>query len=122
MSIELKLILGFLFHLLGDYVFQNNWMAQNKVKSFWPAYIHALIYSIPFLFLTGSGWMVIFITHYYIDRYRLASYWIKLVNWNWESKNHGFDNNTPAYLSTWVMIIVDNTFHIVINSLTIISL
>ena len=122
MSEEKALILGILFHFIGDYVTQNNWMANEKTKRFFPAYIHALVYSLPFLFLVDNSWYwsVIFLTHYFIDRYRLAQYWIKLVNWDWKSKNWGFREQTPIWLSTWLMIIVDNIFHILINTLMII--
>lgn len=91
MSEEKALILGILLHFVGDYLNQNNWMAQNKTKDWKPALVHALVYSLPFLFLIPNFyvWLPIFVTHYFIDRYRLAQYWIKLVNWNWKSTNWG---------------------------------
>jgi len=120
MSLELSLISGFVLHFIGDYLLQNDYMAQNKTKSFVPAFIHALIYSLPFLILVPSVyWFVLFISHFFIDRYRLAVYWIKLVNWNWSSTNFGYDENKPAFMSIWLMIIIDNTFHIIFNSLSI---
>lgn len=120
MSLSVSLIFGFLFHLIGDYIFQNDWMAVNKTKSFLPAFIHATIYSLPFLILVSwEYWLIIYVTHFLIDRYRLAVYWIKLVNWNFSSKNFGYDENKPMWMSVWLMIIVDNVFHIIINSLSI---
>lgn len=120
MTIELTLIISFIFHLLGDYIFQNHWMAVNKTKEDFPALVHATIYSLPFLFLVHwQCWFIILITHFYIDRYRLATYWIKLVNWNWKSTNNGYDDNVPVWLSTWLMIIIDNIIHIIINTLVI---
>lgn len=113
------LLLGLLFHFIGDYIMQNDWMAQNKTKSFLPAFIHATIYSLPFLFVASLPfWTVIYSTHFFIDRYRLAQYWIRLVNWNWDwtVNNYGYSKETPPWLSTWLMIIVDNTWHIIINS------
>jgi hypothetical protein len=107
-------------HLLGDYIFQNDWMAQNKTKQTLPALIHALVYSLPFLLITSwKAWIVIFITHFLIDRFRLAVYWIKLVNWNWKSTNFGYGEQTPMFMSIWLMIIIDNTFHLLINYLSI---
>lgn len=122
MGEEKALILGILLHFVGDYLNQNNWMAQNKTKDWKPALVHALIYSVPFLYLVPDFyiWLPIFVTHYFIDRYRLAQYWIKLVNWNWKSTNWGFSEQTPPWLSNWLLFIVDNTFHIIINTLTII--
>ena len=73
--IQLKL------HLIGDYILQSDWMAQNKTKRSWPALCHAFVYSLPFLLLTQSpaALAVIFGTHFLIDRFRLARYvvWAK---------------------------------------------
>ena len=115
-----KLIIGLILHFVGDYLLQNDWMAQEKTKQHKAAFIHAFIYSIGFYFLVGFlGWLVIFFTHFLIDRYRLATYWIKLVNWNWQSTNFGFDNNKPLWMSVWLMIIIDNVWHILINTVVI---
>lgn len=114
------IVLGLVFHFVGDYLLQNDWMAVNKTKSFLPAFIHATIYSLPFLLLVSfEYWLVIYITHFFIDRYRLAIYWVKLINNNWESDNFGFSEDKPKWLSFWLLIIVDNTWHILINTLTI---
>lgn len=120
MSIELKLIFAFIFHLIGDYILQNNWMATEKVKRFFPAAIHAITYSLLFLTITNVwAWLIILITHFFIDRYRLAIYWIKLVNWNWDSNNFGFPQSTLTLVSFWLSIIIDNVWHIIINSTAI---
>ena len=76
-----------ILHLIGDYLTQSDWMALNKTKSFLPAATHALIYSLPFLLLTGLGgrgflaWLVILNTHFLIDRFRLARYVVWAKNW-----------------------------------------
>ena len=107
-----------LFHIMGDYVTQNNWMAQKKVlftNEGWIAcWIHAFVYSLPFMFIAPSyqSWLVIFLTHFFIDKFRLAKYWIKLVN-------YGYYSDSPIWLSTWILIIVDNFFHITINYLSL---
>lgn len=120
MTIELKLFIGLLLAFIGDYVLQNDYLANEKTKRFLPALIHATIYSLPFLAVCWSKWwFVIWITHFFIDRYRLAVYWLKLVNWNWESTNFGFANDKPLFMSIWLMIIVDNILHVVINSISI---
>jgi len=115
-------------HLLGDYVFQTSHMAENKVHS-WPiAILHAFVYTIPFAFLTQSplALAVIFSTHAVIDRYRLAHYVVMAKNMVGDPKNWrqfrtytGFADNTPAYMSVWLVIITDNTMHIIINYLSI---
>ncbi len=64
-----------ILHLFGDYITQSNWMAQSKTKRFFPAFLHALIYSLPFLMIGSvAAWSVIFSTHFLIDRYRLARF------------------------------------------------
>lgn len=126
MTIEQALIFGFILHLVGDYLTQNDWMAQNKTKVSIIAATHAFIYSAPFLFLfhnpngkTNYYWLIIIVSHFFIDRFRLATYWIKLINWNWSSINFGYADDKPSFMSTWLMIIIDNTFHILFNSLSI---
>jgi hypothetical protein len=76
-----------LIHLWGDYLTQSDWMAQNKTKSSVAAWTHALVYSFPFLLLTGAAprpalaGTVILVSHFLIDRYRLARYVVWAKNW-----------------------------------------
>jgi len=143
-----------LLHLIGDYITQSDWMAQNKTKSFWPAWVHAQVYSTPFLLLTGfpfhserswMAWWTILLTHFFIDRYRLARYVVWAKNWagDWRpwtmigSGSHtkpaeiwsgfqptppwrfckatGYPPSSPDWLATWLLIIADNTLHLTIN-------
>jgi hypothetical protein len=112
-----------ILHLIGDYVTQSDWMAQNKTKRMWPALVHAMVYSLPF-FLIGSehAWSVIFLTHYYIDRFRLARYVVFAKNFlgtpwpAWEDcKATGYPSDRPDWLAVWLMIAADNTIHLAIN-------
>lgn len=43
-----------LCHLVGDYILQSDWMATKKTESSWPAIVHAVTYTLLFLFLTQS--------------------------------------------------------------------
>lgn len=119
-----------ILHLFGDYVTQSDWMAQNKMKANGPAWAHALIYSLPFLLLVRSApnpqvaWMVIFVTHFTIDRYRLARYVVWAKNFLEPGKNNppwiectatGYPPDRPAWLAVWLMIAADNTLHLAIN-------
>ncbi len=76
-----------ILHLIGDYLTQSDWMAQNKTKAFWPACCHAIFYSLPFGLLAiysprpVLAMDVIFVTHFFIDRYRLARYVVWIKNW-----------------------------------------
>ena len=113
-----------LAHLVGDYVLQTSHMAENKVRSMPIALLHALIYTLPFLFITTSpaALAVIAGTHAVIDRYRLAHYLAMAknaagdpVHWREYLTHTGFSDKTPIWMSVWLVIITDNTMHLVIN-------
>lgn len=108
-----------LFHLAGDYLLQNDWMAQNKTKAHLPALIHALAYSALFALIAPSvlAWAVIFSTHFLIDRYRLAAYWVRFYNRvpALEAGPFGYAKGKPDYMAFWLLIIIDNTLHLCIN-------
>lgn len=113
-----------LLHLVGDYITQTDWMAENKTKKTGAALLHAAVYSLPFLLLTDSMMAIaaIFGTHAVIDRFRLARYVIfaknKLQSWDlqWsDCSGTGYHKDRPAWLAVWLMIIADNTMHLCIN-------
>jgi len=131
-------------HLVGDYILQSHWMAEEKTKRTLAAIAHAICYTLPFLLLTLSpaALGVIAGTHFVIDRWRLARYVVWLKNWlappTWEPVAHDFDgglwravwpnkpwaectktgypDEVPAWLSVWLLIIADNTMHILCNA------
>jgi hypothetical protein len=111
-----------ILHLVGDYLLQSDWMAMNKTKAWLPAIVHAMTYSMLF-FLVASplGVVVIFATHALIDRFRLSRYWTFAYQRAWGSpvswasaSNTGYSDQMPPWLSTWLMIIGDNTWHLAI--------
>ncbi len=112
-----------LLHLIGDYVTQSDWMATEKTKRHVAAFLHALVYSLPFLLFRPSpvAWFVIFGSHELIDRYRLARYVVWIKNWlgpnrPWsECSATGYPADRPAWLTVWLLIIADNVCHICIN-------
>lgn len=115
-------------HFVGDYILQSDWMVQHKGRKWSAAFIHVVFYTLPFLFLTLDP-LVLFViagTHMVIDRYRLARHLIWLKNRPWpnsrpwtECKETGFPPEVPKYISSWLMIIVDNVVHILINGLAL---
>jgi hypothetical protein len=154
-----------ILHLVGDYVTQSNWMATRKTERWWPAFCHAFIYSLPFLWIgSHRAVFVIGLSHFLIDRYRLARYlvWLKnflcpwafceidepegFADWTYKApegfyplpgrypllatKNPpfrgcsktGYPNSIPAWLAVWLMIVADNTLHLVINYLALVYL
>ena len=114
-------------HFIGDYWLQSGWMANEKTKRWWPAIVHGVVYTIPFLLVTQSplALFVIASTHIVIDRYRLAKYitfskeHLAPKSWwpTWEDAkdNAGFPSTVPPWLSFWLLFITDNTLHMVIN-------
>ena len=130
MSLAVALFLGILAHMIGDYILQSHWMAQEKTKRWWPAIAHAATYGLPFLIVTRNpvALAVIVVTHAVIDRFRLARHvvWVKnhlapvgsVPAWS-ECKATGYPPDTPAWLAVWLLIIADNTIHILINSAAI---
>jgi len=129
-SLAVALFLGILAHMIGDYILQSHWMAQEKTKRWWPAIAHAATYGLPFLIVTRNpvALAVIVVTHAVIDRFRLARHvvWVKnhlapagsVPAWS-ECKATGYPPDTPAWLAVWLLIIADNTIHILINSAAI---
>lgn len=122
-----------LAHLVGDYLLQSHWMATEKTKRWWPAVAHGITYTLPYLLITQSplALLVIAVSHIIIDRYRLARHLVWLKNhlapkraWStWEdSKATGSPSEAPAFLSVWLMIIADNTIHLLINTAAVLWL
>ncbi len=87
-----------LCHLLGDYCLQNQWMADNKTMLPFVLWFKPTILAVS----------IMFGTHLLIDRFRLAKYWVSFYK-------IGTGESVPAFLSVWLLIIVDNTFHLLIN-------
>jgi hypothetical protein len=116
-----------LAHLVGDYVLQSHWMATAKTSAWWPALVHAGVYTACHLPVTRSvpALVVIGGSHAVIDRYRLARHLI------W-AKNHlapaghrppawapctgtGYDPDVPVWLAVGLLIVADNTVHLAVN-------
>lgn len=115
-------------HLVGDYIFQSDWMAREKYHNTLATICHVVLYTLPFLLLTQNPWTLLVIagTHFVIDRWRLARYVIWAKNRPWpnsrpwaECSETGYPPDVPAYASLWLFIIVDNTLHIIINGAAI---
>lgn len=114
-------------HAVGDYILQSDWMANEKTKQNTAAAVHAFTYTLPFLFLTTSpeALAVILLTHFAIDRWRLARYVVWLKNWMgpnrpWsECTATGYPADRPAWLTVWLLIIADNTLHVICNGLAL---
>ena len=100
------LFLAFLGHLVGDYLFQTDWMAENKKTQTIPCLIHSAIWSACVVLFAGWGWipfLVLFVIHYIQDRTYMVRGWMHIV---------GQDHFATGPYAPWSMVIIDNTFHL----------
>ena len=116
-------ILALLGHLIGDYLLQTKHMALNKSAKGWGGIktcsIHVLIYTTSVCLMLWMFnvwvWLAIFIPHWIIDRWSLASLWLKLIKGRtfeeaYLSKDH-YREFDIAFTSL-VYAVVDSTFHL----------
>jgi len=148
-----------LAHLVGDYILQSHWMATEKLKKSSAALAHALVYTLCFLPISTSPKALgfILVTHFVIDRWRLARYvcWLKnflappgsasqpwnqgsgpalkdekgehlsplrCAAWNYpweECVGTGYHKDNPPWLAVWLLIIADNTLHLICNGVAL---
>jgi hypothetical protein len=109
----------FVGHLIGDYILQNDWMANNKLwkgdnpSSLNVAFFHALVVTVCIYCcgrVAGYEWetwklFVIWISHGLQDCFRLGTVWMNLYG-----QFRYFKEKLPeAYV--WATIVVDNVFH-----------
>ncbi|SRR5690606_2527777 len=115
MTIFSWLLIG---HFVGDWMFQNDWMARDKRGRWWSSQcvIHCIVYTVIMLVFAwfGSGqsasatqlgilFSVTIITHWLIDGFNLAEIWGRVVN---------------QTQSDFVRIVVDQTMHIFVLGVT----
>jgi hypothetical protein len=111
-------------HLIGDYIIQNDWMALNKklitLRGELACQIHCISYAL--LFLVIGSWkavLVIYITHYILDRTNIVVKALAIRNGIKSTKNFGFGLRRPFAISIWLYIITDNTIHLILNWLAL---
>lgn len=123
-----------ILHCIGDYVTQSQWMVENKTKSGFAASAHATVYSLPFL-LIGSwqAFVAILLSHFLIDRFRLARFVVYAKNnlgmpaneygkarWLWSNcSSTGYPSDVPPWMAVWLLIAADNTLHLICNYLAL---
>ncbi len=101
------LYLALLGHLVGDYIFQTDWMAENKKKNSLACLLHSGVWAGCIVFFTGWGWIpfvLLTIIHFIQDRTYLVRKWMHLI---------GQDHFATGSYAPWSMVIIDNTFHLV---------
>jgi len=100
-------------HLIGDYILQNDYLAQGKKKSSWICMVHCVVYALTVLACTGWGWvwarywwvgLAIVAEHFIQDRWGLVRKLMHLM---------GQDAFAGPPLGPWSIIVVDNVCHLV---------
>lgn len=104
-------------HVIGDYYFQNNEMAETKNEKIKVLFKHSLFYSIPFmliwiLFENSIKLLIFFIalcvTHLFIDYMKYFSYKLYLKIFNSDDKK----NKIKKYIKQWMVYIFDQILHL----------
>ena len=104
-------------HLMGDFMFQTDAMAMQKAKSSKWCMIHSIEYTICVtLAIMFRGYLslwipiIVFISHYPIDRYSVGRWWCE----NYKKMDcSGFSGPIPII----ICIVVDNTIHLVLMTI-----
>jgi hypothetical protein len=112
-----------LAHLVGDYLVQSDWMANEKLRRHGPALLHAASYTMCFVPITRNWRALVVIggTHFVIDRWRLARHVAWASNQPAPARFRpphtatGYSVDRPDWLTGWLLIITDNTMHLAIN-------
>ena len=110
-------MLQLILHLSGDYIAQTDWMARNKSKmsgiGYLSCYLHCLIYSLPFALVFHSIiiFLIVFISHFMIDKFSLAKKYMRIA---------GIGQDRPP--NCMLTVVIDNSFHLISNYLTIMYL
>ena len=100
-------------HLVGDYLLQNDFLAQEKKRDSFVCALHCFTYTVSVLAFSGwwqakIGWelvaMAIFIPHFLIDRWGFVPWYMRKI---------GQEKFMGPPLGPWSIIVVDNVLHLV---------
>lgn len=100
----------FIGHLIGDFLFQTNWMAMNKSKKWFPLLTHCVVYTLMIFSLAFFGGFtlplsaigLIFVSHVILDKRVFVEWWVRTIM------------GSSGDASNWLLVVVDQVFHILI--------
>lgn len=119
-------ILALLGHLVGDFVLQTKVMALDKSErslwGCWQCFLHVIVYTISVcVFMQSMNplvWFLVFVPHFLIDKFSLASVWLKMIGGR-TFESASYDHNPSdkyrefdVAFTSIVYAVVDNTFHL----------
>lgn len=94
-------------HMVGDYLLQTSWMADNKASRWWPLLVHASVYticiwviSLPAGGLSYRGLLLVFLAHLVLDRRGAVAWWVRTIC--------GADH------LPWMLTVVDQSWHLLV--------
>ena len=104
-------------HWLGDYILQTHEMATKKTTSNWWCVYHSLIYTLcvisvlgffwNFIYTNPLFWIIVFLTHYPIDRYSIGYKIMELKG------SSDFINPFAPIIYIWI----DNGLHLILMTI-----
>lgn len=94
-----------LAHFIGDFCFQNDWMAVGKKKSSLICSIHVVAYMLPFLLVDITWWQFALIAfqHWLQDRTTFIGWWCRMMG--------SFQAELKMDSLPWGHFVVDQVFH-----------
>lgn len=92
-------------HLVGDFILQNDWMAEGKKRSSWICAAHVAAYMLPFLLIGLTWWQLALIAlqHWLQDRWTFIPWYMQAC---------GKQVFAEPPLAPWSHIVLDNIFHL----------
>lgn len=66
---KINIIKVIICHIVGDYLFQTDYMAREKGKDWYVLFVHCVCYCVPFIYAFGldSKIIILLLTHMMID-------------------------------------------------------
>ena len=60
-----NIIKAIICHVVGDYLFQTDYMAREKDKDWYVLFVHCVCYCVPFIYVFGLDFktIILFLTH-----------------------------------------------------------
>lgn len=119
-DLYLLIILG---HFVGDYLLQPLWMAivksENSIMGYTTCTLHCLIYTLAVTAISGTialpeVWLLVFFSHFFIDKWSLAQSWLNLIGGRNVMKDAEVGNMVGVAFSAVVYTVTDNILHILI--------
>ncbi len=108
-TLPLALLLA---HFVGDFLLQSDWMALNKSRRNEVLTVHALVYSLCFLFWGWKFWLLTFYSHWltdYVTSRITSKLWFMAQAWPGENEYYLKTPNTRHWF--FVAIGADQLIH-----------